>query len=81
MEELLRQPLKLYRDSLRLANFLAKRNGTSHVALQASVRTAFRAGSRLTEPAAVLAAREACVVPRRCNERGFLTPFASHAAR
>ena len=61
MEELLRNPLKLYRDALRLALYLSAKNKVPAAGMVAQVRASFRKHAHETDPEKINAARLAAV--------------------
>jgi hypothetical protein len=58
---LLENPTKLYRDCLRLADFLAKKQGFPREALRAQVSAPWRKNQRETDPETIMRQREAAV--------------------
>ena len=58
---LLENPLKLYRDCMRLADFLAHKQGHSRDALRATVRAPWRMHRDERDPEKVVALRESAV--------------------
>ncbi len=58
---LLENPTKLYRDCLRLADFLAKKQGFPREVLRAQVTAPWRRNQRETDPGAIVKQREAAV--------------------
>lgn len=58
---LLENPTKLYRDCLRLADFLAKKQGFPREALRAQVTAPWRRNQHEKDPETIMRAREAAV--------------------
>jgi len=58
---LLENPTKLYRDCLRLADFLAKKQGFPREALRAQVTAPWRRNQHETDPETIMKQREAAV--------------------
>jgi hypothetical protein len=58
---LLENPTKLYRDCLRLADFLAKKQGFPREALRAQVTAPWRRNQHETDPETIMRQREAAV--------------------
>jgi hypothetical protein len=61
MKFLLENPLKLYRDCIRLADFLAHKQGYPRDVLRATVRAPWRQNQRETDPEKIVDQREAAI--------------------
>jgi len=74
MQFLLDNPMKLYRDCLRVADALARRQGYSRETLRANVRAPWRANQRENDEGKINALREGAI-------RGITNYMMHEAAR